>query len=207
MNKIAGLILVVFIFMFFIPVSHSSFAIAAESQSTHAGESGHATAEHESSWKDTIAQWFNFAVLAWLLWYFLTKKMKVTDNFRGEAAEIQKSIESARQAKEEAELKLKELDEKMAGLSQEIARIKDQAARDAETERLRILEAAQAEAKRIVDVANREIEAEVRLAKKQLLKVVGDIAVQKGKKIVESEMTEDDQKRLIEDYIGSFTKK
>jgi F-type H+-transporting ATPase subunit b len=207
MIKILRSFLVVFAFLLCMIVFPPSFLSAAESQSTQSGESGHAAAEHEFSWKETAAQWFNFAVLAWLLYYFLTKKMKLTDNLRGEAAEIQSAIESARQAKEEAERKLKELDERMAGMSQEIAKIKDQAARDAETERLRILEAAQAEAKRIVDLANREIEAEVRLAKKQLLKVVGDVAVQKSKKIVEDEITEDDQKRLIEDYIGSFTKK
>lgn len=207
MIRILGSVLVVLAFVSCINVIHPSFLSAAESQTAHTGEAAHAAAEHEYSWMETAAQWFNFAVLAWLLYYFLTKKMKVTDNLRAEAAEIQSAIESARQAKEEAERKLKELDERMAGLSQEIAKIKDQAARDAETERLRILEAAQAEAKRIVDLANREIEAEVRLAKKQLLKVVGDVAVQKSKKIVEDEITEDDQKRLIEDYIGSFTKK
>jgi F-type H+-transporting ATPase subunit b len=207
MIRILKSLLVTLVFLSCITVSPASFVFGEESQHAQTGEGGHATAEHESSWKEIVAMWLNFAVLAWLLYYFLAKKMKLPDNLRGEAVEIQKSIESARQAKEQAELKLKELDEKMAGLSQEIARIKDQAANDAETERLRILEAAQAEAKRIVDIANREIEAEVRLAKKQLLKVVGDIAVQKGKKIVQDEITEDDQKRMIEDYIGSFTKK
>jgi F-type H+-transporting ATPase subunit b len=178
-----------------------------------ASESGSSEASHESgeshgsSWYTTIAQWFNFAVLIGLIYFFLTKKMKVGDTFQAEADEIQRAIESARKAKEEAELRLKELDEKMSTLSQEIAKIKDQAAKDAEMERMRILEAAQAEAKRIVDLANREVDAEVRLAKKQLLKIMGDISVEKGKKIVQSEITEEDQKRLIDDYIGSFGKK
>ncbi len=172
-----------------------------------AAAEGQAQEEHGESWVDTVAKWFNFAVLVGLLYFFLVKKMKVTDTFRSEAEEIQRSIESARQAKEEAEKKLKELDEKMMTLTHEIEKIKDQAVKDAEAERLRILEAAQAEAKRIVDLANREVESEVRLAKKQILKIVGNIAVQKGKKIVQDEITEVDQNRLIDDYIGSFGKK
>lgn len=182
-----------------VPTALASEANAAES---HSSEESHGT-----SWFSTIAQWVNFAVLMGLLYFFLTRKMRVGDTFRAEAEEIQRAIESARKAKEEAEQRLKELDQKMATLAQEVTKIKDQAAKDAEMERLRILEAAQAEAKRIVELANREVESEVRLAKKQLLKIVGDISVEKGKKIVESEITEQDQKRLIDEYIGNLGKK
>lgn len=202
--KILGIVLAISVVLtFFVPINTPAFA-----SETVAANSAHATEEeHGETWVNTAAKWFNFAVLVGLLYFFLVKKMKITDTFRSEAEEIQHAIESARQAKEEAERRLKELDEKMATLSQEIAKIKDQAAKDAEAERLRILEAAQIEAKRIVDLANREVESEVRLAKKHLLKIVGDLAVQKGKKIVQDEITDDDQKRLIDDYIGSFGKK
>jgi F-type H+-transporting ATPase subunit b len=201
-------ILRVFLIMaLFSLVSFGPELIALENQNHAAAENADAAEQHGESTLATIAKWVNFLVLAWLIYYFLTKKMKIPDTFRSEAEEIRRAIESARQAKEEAEKRLKELDEKMAGLTQEVANIKEKAAKDAETERLSILEAAHAEAKRVVELANREVEAEVRLAKKQLLKIVGDIAVQKGKKIVEAEITEDDQNRLIDDYIGSFEKK
>ena len=183
----------------FVPAGYASEASAPE---LHGSEESHGT-----SWLTTVAQWVNFAVLMGLLYFFLTRKMRVGDTFRAEAEEIQRAIESARKAKEEAEQRLKELDQKMATLAQEVSKIKDQAAKDAEMERLRILEAAQAEAKRIVEMANREVESEVRLAKKQLLKIVGDVSVEKGKKIVESEITEQDQNRLIDEYIGNLGKK
>jgi F-type H+-transporting ATPase subunit b len=185
-----------------------SFVPVVQASESHASEASHESGEsHESSWFTTIAQWFNFIILLGLLYFFLTRKMRVGDTFKAEADEIQRAIESARKAKEEAELRLKELDEKMATLTQEVAKIKDQAAKDAEMERLRILEMAQAEAKRIVDLANREVDSEVRQAKKQLLQMIGDLSVEKGKKIVETEITDEDQKRLIDEYIGSFSKK
>lgn len=202
MKIVANFLLIAAFLTFLVPGFTQAFA----SEPAAAAE-GHAQEEHGDSWVDTVAKWFNFAVLVGLLYFFLVKKMKVPDAFRSEAQEIQRSIESARQAKEEAEKRLKELDEKMMTLTHEIEKIKNQAVKDAEEERLHILEAAQIEAKRIVDLANREVEAEVRLAKKQILTIVGNIAVQKGKKIVQDEITEDDQKRLLDDYIGSFGKK
>ena len=57
-----------------------------------------------------------------------------------------------------------------------------------------------------VEMAHREIDNEVRFAQKELRKQVGDLAVQQGKQIIEQEINEEDQRRLIRTYIDEFGK-
>lgn len=178
-------------------------ALAAEepaSGETHAAE-GHG----QSIW-NILGSWINFAALAGVLYWFLGKKMRVQDGFKEDYHQIQRSIESARQAKEEAERRLAELDQRMAHLSEEIARLKEDAAREAEEEKARILDSAHREAERLIELAHKEIDAEVDAAKQALRKQVSELAVQQGHEIIRKEIDEKDQKRLIKEYIESFGK-
>jgi F-type H+-transporting ATPase subunit b len=101
---------------------------------------------------------------------------------------------------------LKELDQKMAQVNDEVLRIKTEATAQAEVERKKILESAQKEAERIVEQAHREIDSEVEIAKKELRKQLADEAVGSSREIIEREMNEQDSKRLMTDYIEGFRK-
>jgi F-type H+-transporting ATPase subunit b len=136
----------------------------------------------------------------------LNKKIRVQDTFKSQAEEIQSSIASARQAKEEAERQMLVMEERMQQMNVEVAKIRERAVQDAEEEKKRILDSAQKEAQRIVEAAHREIDSEVRIAKKRLRKQVADIAIQQGKQIIEREIDEEDQRRLIRNYIEEFGK-
>jgi F-type H+-transporting ATPase subunit b len=173
-------------------------------QSAEEGE--HAGEHHEQTWFQTISQWVNFLLLAGLLYLFFTRSIKIQDRFKGDYEKIQSSIESARIAKEEAESKLKELDQKMAQVNDEVLRIKTEATTQAEAERKKILESAQKEAERIVDQAHREIDSEVEIAKKELRQQLADEAVSGSREIIERELNEQDSKRLMTDYIEGFRK-
>lgn len=179
-------------------------ALAAEepaSGEAHSAEGGHG----ESIW-GTLGKWVNFAALAGVLYWFLGKKMRVQDGFKEEFHQIQRAIEGARQAKEEAERRLAELDQRMAHVGEEIARLKEEAAREAEEEKARILDSAHKEAERLLDLAHKEIDTEVEFARKELRRQVSDLAVQQGQEIIRKEIDEKDQKRLMRDYIEGFGK-
>jgi F-type H+-transporting ATPase subunit b len=201
---LAGILLICF--------SFPPLAIAAEhgreQAATAAEESTHeeAAAEHGESWIDVIARWVNLAALVALLYLFLGRSMRVQDRFKADYEQIQRSIESARLAKEQAEAQLEELDQKMAGVNDEIARLKAQAAREAEEEKKRILDSAQKEAERIIEMAHREIDTEVELARRSLRAQIAEISISEGKKIIEREINEHDQKRLLQEYIREFGK-
>jgi F-type H+-transporting ATPase subunit b len=175
---------------------------AMQSESAHGEES----AQHGESWSQFLGKWVNFFALIAILYFFLKRTLKVPDRFREDYKDIQRSVESARRAKEEAEERLKELDARMAGMNVEIARIKEQASVEAEEEKKRIVDLANKEAERIAELARREIEAEVQLAKKTLREQVADLSVEQGRRIIEQEINEDDQKRLMNDYIQEFGK-
>ncbi len=98
------------------------------------------------------------------------------------------------------------MDQRMQQMNEEVVRIRERALQDAEDEKARILDSAQKEAHRIVEMAQREIENEVRSAKKQLRKHVADLAVQQGQRIIEKEINDEDQHRLIKTYIEEFGK-
>src|SRR5262245_25983781 len=179
-------------------------AFAAEE---HAATNEHTAGEkHHQSAAQIIGQWINFLILVGLLYYFFKNKMHVQDRFKADYEKIQGSIESARIAKEEAELKLKELDQKLEQLNEEIVRLKAAAAKEADEERKKILEAAQKEAERIVEQAHRDIDSEVEIARKELRKQLADQAVTRSREIIERELNDQDQKRLISDYIERLGK-
>jgi F-type H+-transporting ATPase subunit b len=180
---------------------------AAEESSEHASTpSGVEHAEHHETIWQIAGKWINFIILVGILYYFLNRSLRIQDKFQANYELIQTSIESSRQAKEQAEQKLRELDQKLGSLNDEINRIKTEAGKQAEEEKRKILELAQKEAERIVALAHREIDTEVELAKRMLRKQVADSSVSRSRKIIESEMSEDDQKRLIEEYIREFSK-
>ncbi|MGH9856779.1 MAG: hypothetical protein ACRD4B_02945 [Acidobacteriota bacterium] len=184
----------------------SGIAIHAAEETAHSEAAEHGEGGHEQTIWQTIGQWTNFAVLVAILYLFLTRSIRVQDKYKAESEGIRQSIESARLAKEEAERQMAAMDQRMQQMNEDISRIRERALQDAEDEKKRILDSAQKEAHRIVEMAHREIDNEVRAAQKQLRKHVTDLAVQKGKNIIEQEINDEDQRRLIHTYIEEFGK-
>lgn len=180
-----------------------SFALAQE---TTAAEGHSAEQSHGSSVWSILGSWVNFAALAAILYYFLGRSLRVQDRFKEDFHQIQRSIESARQAKEEAERRLAELDRRMEHVGEEIAALKTTAIHEAEEEKKRILESAHREAERLLEMANKEIDTEVEAARMELRKQVADLAVKQSRQIIQGEIDEKDQKRLINDYIKELGK-
>jgi|GEM_PF-4115649 len=186
----------------------SIFVIAPmyAAEETHSTKTAQEQGEHEETWVQIAGKWVNFVTLIAILYFFLSRSIRVQDKFKKEADEIREAIESARMAKEEAEHQMLTMDERMQQVTEEVGKIKTKALQEAEEEKRKILETAQKEAQRIVDMAHREIDSEVLQARKNLRKRVADLAIQQGRKIIEEEMDEKDQRRLISGYIDEFGK-
>lgn len=202
--KKALIILFLAISILFVRVHSTSFNAFAEEAAT--AEKEHGGGETEEGIGMTIGRWINFAALLGILYIFLKKTLKVQDSFKANADEISRSIESARLAKEEAERRLQEMDQKMTEMNQEVEKIKTNAMQEAEEEKQRILDSAKKEAERLIEFAHREIDSEVINAKKELRKQVADGAISMGKSIIEREMKDKDHEMLIKEYIEEFGK-
>jgi F-type H+-transporting ATPase subunit b len=166
----------------------------------------HEEGQHGETWVQVAGRWLNFILLAAILYLFLKKTVRIQDRFRTDENQIRSSIESARLAKEEAEQKLRELEGRLSNLNAEIDTLKSNALKQADLERELILDSARKEAERIVEQAHREIDSQVEIAAKELRTQVADLAIRKGREIIEKEIAEPDQKHLIQDYIKGFGK-
>jgi F0F1-type ATP synthase membrane subunit b/b' len=135
----------------------------------------------EESRSDSLMtwKWANFALLMAGLGYLIAKQAPAFFNQRSE--DIQKAIKDATGLKVEAEFRASEIDRKMATLSGEINKLREEAKIEMEREGGRIQAETQAALKRIQDHTENEIEALRRQAQTQFrqrtVRIAYDLAV------------------------------
>jgi F0F1-type ATP synthase membrane subunit b/b' len=122
----------------------------------HAQEGG-AQAEEAQEQKVVFWKWLNFAILAGGLGYLIAKKAPAFFNARSE--EIQRAIKEATGLKVEADFRASEIDRRMATLSSEIHKMREEAKAEMERESRRIDEETRLALLRIQEHTTREIES------------------------------------------------
>jgi len=118
---------------------------------------------------------FNFAVIAGTVGWF--SKKNLPGLFRSRTASIQKAMEQARQASEEANRRLAEIEARLSRLDTEIEGMRGAAEKEAASEEARIKAAAAEDARKIVESAEQEIAAAAKLARRELTAYAADLAV------------------------------
>ena len=166
--------------------------------SAHAGEEGNASTERANE----IFKWINFAIVAALLaWVFL----KVTPSFfRTNAESISAAISKATAAKAEADRRLRDAEEKLARLEQEVAQLKATAQREmaAEAERLKAI--TQTDIQRVGLAAKAEMEAAERAARVELKAIAANLAVNNAESLLAKELTPQVQDSLVAAFVASL---
>ncbi len=167
--------------------------------SAHAAEEGgNATTERANE----IFKWINFAIVAGLLaWVFL----KLTPPFfRKNAETISSAISKATAAKAEAERQLREAEEKLARLEQEVTQLRSTAQREmaAETERLKTI--TQSDIEKVKLAAKAEMEAAERAARLELKTIAANLAVDGAESLLAKEMTPQVQESLVAAFVKSL---
>jgi len=117
----------------------------------------------------------NFALIAGAIFYF--SKKNLPSIFRNRTATIQKAMQEARQASEEANKRLAEIESRLSRLSAEIATMTANAEKEAAAEEARIKAAAEEDARKIVESAEQEIAAAAKLARRELTAYAANLAV------------------------------
>ena len=117
----------------------------------------------------------NFAVIAGAVFYFSKKNLPSV--FRNRTATIQKAMQEARQASEEANRRLAEIESRLSRLGAEIAGMSAAAEKEAAAEGVRIKAAAEEDARKIVESAEQEIAAAAKLARRELTNYAANLAV------------------------------
>jgi len=117
----------------------------------------------------------NFAVIAGTILYLSKKNLPGV--FRGRTASIQKAMQEARQASEDAKRRLAEIETRLSRLDAEIGGMREAAEKDAVAEEARIKRAAEEDARKIVESAEQEIAAAAKSARRELTAYAANLAV------------------------------
>jgi F-type H+-transporting ATPase subunit b len=131
----------------------------------------------------------NFIVIAAAIFWLSKKNLPAM--FRNRTISIQKAMEEARKASENANRRLAEIEARLSKLDVEIGGMRAAAEKDAAAEEQRIKAAAEEDARKIVASAEQEIAAAVKSARRQLTAYAADLAVSLAKKQIHVDVATD----------------
>ena len=117
----------------------------------------------------------NFAIIAGAVAYFSKKNLPGV--FRNRTASIQKAMQEARHASEDANRRLAEIETRLSRLDTEIAGMSAAAEKEVVAEEARIKAAAEEDGRKIVESAEQEIAAAAKLARRALTNYAANLAV------------------------------
>ena len=151
---------------------------------------------------EIIAKLFNFAILAGTLVYFL--RSPIATYLRDRGTQIRGDLVKAADMRTSATAQLAAIDTKMAALPAELDTLRKAGAEELAAEESRMRLAAESERARLLDQARREIDAQLKVAQRELLAHTADLAVAIASKRVKATITAADQARLVDRYLGQL---
>jgi F-type H+-transporting ATPase subunit b len=165
----------------------------------HAGEAEHA--EHSIGDMIKGLGWpiANFVIFIGVLYYFFNKPLQ--DYLANRHSTIRKDLVEAAELKSTAASQLQQIEQKLQALPGEITALRTRGAEEIRAEEQRIAAAAAADRERMLEQTRREIDLQVRLAKKEILEHAADLSVQLATDRIRKEVTPADQDRLVDRYL------
>lgn len=171
---------------------------AARAQEQGAAAQAHA---EESSGR-VIARWANFIVLFGGLAFLLRKPM--SEFFTTRRTEIAGGLQRAQDAQTVAQARMDQIEKRLANLATEIESLKASAQQESLAEREKILADAKHEVERVVEHSRQEIERVSRSVEREIKQHIADQVIARAGNALRTEMTQDDQKRIIVRFIQNL---
>ncbi len=169
----------------------------------HAAEGG-----HDQSITDMILGmgWpiANFIIFLGVIYYFGNGPLK--DYLATRSAAIRKDLVEAAALKAAATAQLATIEQKLQALPGELNALRTRGAEEIVAEEKRIAAAAEADRERLLEQTRREIDLQVRLARKEILEHAADLSVQLATERIKKETTPADQDRLVDRYLDQVKK-
>jgi len=144
-----------------------------------------------------IPRTINLIVFVLILYFLLRKPAR--EFFRSRLADVRATLERAAKDKAEATTRLAEINARLERLDADLAEIKAQAEREAAAEQERMENESRMDAERLRQMASREIQAAKQTALLELRDFAAEKSVQLAEQIIRSELTLDDDKRLVDE--------
>ena len=167
-------------------------AAAAE----EAAEGGHETITFMGDWLPRLV---NFGIIAFVVVYFMRKP--AADFFKNRTAEIAKSLEESKAARERAAAALAEMERKMKDLEAETGRMIDDAKARGEKDKVALVEEGRKVAAEVQAQVKAGIEIEVQKARTGLAAEAALLAVELAEGNIKKNISKQDHERILKDYI------
>ena len=182
------------------PPAQTAAAEHAQPEGEHAAEAGE---HHDESIGGMIRgmAWpvANFVIFLGILYYFFNKPF--SEYLAGRSATIRKDLVEAAELKTTATAQLAAIEQKLQALPGELNALRTRGAEDIKAEEQRIAAQAAADRERMLEQTRREIDLQVRLAKREILEHAADLSVQLATDRIRKEVTPADQDRLVDRYL------
>jgi F-type H+-transporting ATPase subunit b len=131
----------------------------------------------------------NFSIIAGVIFWLARKNLPTI--FRNRTAMIQKAMEEARKASEDANRRLAEIETRLSRLDAEIAQMHSAADKEAAEEEKRIKAAAVEDARRIIESVEQEIATIAKATRRELTAYAANLAVALAKKQIQVDAATD----------------
>ena len=187
----------------FLPVVLLFLFVSVESPLLRAQEAGeHSQTEEtkEESPIKTAWKWVNLLILLGGIGYLLKKP--AVEFFETRKKEITSGLERAKTAQEESARRMNEIERRLGRLSEEIASLRTQADAESAKEREKILVDARRDMERLVDQSRQEVDRIARGIERDIKTKIADAVIDRAGHTLETQMTEDDQKRVVVRFLS-----
>ena len=155
----------------------------------------------ESPWTPFMLAWrvVNTIALLALLIYFLKKPL--VNFFSERTGQISRDLDEARDQREKAEALIADYKAKIAGMEQELEKMRAELKKSAEAESEKVQANAERMAVAIKESARVAADQEVRKARAALKNEAVEMAVKMAEALIQEKIDADDRKRIVEDYL------
>jgi F-type H+-transporting ATPase subunit b len=182
----------------------STSLMAQEPSAEHeagAGEHAAQSAEHgeENEGLHEAFHYFNFAVLAFGIFWLVKKMLVPFLNERGRL--IREDMQKSAEAIEQANARLKAMEDRMNNLDTELASMREAGLNEARAERARIEKEAENEATKILAAANMEMDSAVKAARQELQTFASQLALDVAEKKIKVSLTPQSEKKILNSFI------
>lgn len=159
-------------------------------------------ADSSAEWRptyDLIMMWVNFGILVFLL--VKLTKTPIIKFFRGQKEELEEDLHEAEEQHRVAQEKVTEtqklLDESEARLKQ----LRERILKQGEQKKQVIIDGAMEESRALLDDARRRVDSQIVQARHKFKAELIDAAIEEAMAKIPSHLTEDDDRKMIENYI------
>jgi len=181
-------------FVLLVALVTAGFASGGESGAHGGGHGGAA------QWKDFMWRCIDFAALV-LIMVWAVKKADMKKALADRQAGIDKALREADEMKAAAEKKFAEYSAKLAQANKEAEELQKVIREDGLAEKARIVAEAKVAAEKIKDQAKTMADQEIVRARTELREEASRLAVQLAEQTLKSAMKQDDQDRLVGEYL------